>query len=138
MKALVKYEEGPGNMEIREVPEPEAAKGMVKIKVVEAGICGSDLHIYHSDIAIPVRPPVTTGHEFSGIVAEVGEGLRLLSPATEWCRKRHSITVGNVITAGKGFTTCVLRERHWGTGSTAFLAATPLCLRTAFTKLRTT
>ncbi|MDF2524906.1 MAG: Alcohol dehydrogenase GroES domain protein [Clostridiales bacterium] len=50
MKALVKYEKGPGNMEIREVPEPKAGPGMVKIEIKEAGICGSDLHIYHSDM----------------------------------------------------------------------------------------
>lgn len=66
MKALVKYEKGPGNMEIRDIPEPKAGPGMVKIEVKEAGICGSDIHIYHSDIAIPVNPPVVTGHEFSG------------------------------------------------------------------------
>lgn len=78
MKALVKYADGPGNMEIREVEEPRPAKGMVKIRVAEAGICGSDLHIYHSDIAIPVKPPVTTGHEFSGTVTEVGDGVTTL------------------------------------------------------------
>ena len=75
MKALVKYEAGPGNMEIREVPIPSAGPGEILIKVTIAGICGSDLHIYHSDIAIPVRPPVVTGHEFSGTVAEVGDGV---------------------------------------------------------------
>lgn len=80
MKALVKFADGPGNMEIRDVEEPTATKGMVKIQVVEAGICGSDLHIYHSDIAIPVRTPVTTGHEFSGIVTEVGEGVTAFKP----------------------------------------------------------
>lgn len=73
MKALVKYEAGPGNMEIREVPEPAPGPGQVKIKVSKAGICGSDLHIYHSDIAIPVRPPVVVGHEFSGVIAELGK-----------------------------------------------------------------
>ena len=75
MKALVKYAAGPGNMEIRDVPEPSAGPGQIKIQILHAGICGSDLHIYHSDIAIPVRPPVTTGHEFSGIIAEIGEGV---------------------------------------------------------------
>lgn len=75
MKALVKYEEGPGNMEIRDVSEPVVGPGQIKIKVNWAGICGSDLHIYHSDIAIPVNPPVTVGHEFSGVVAEVGQGV---------------------------------------------------------------
>ncbi len=80
MKALVKYDAGPGNMEIRDIPEPTPGPGQVKIEVKEAGICGSDLHIYHSDIAIPVRPPVVVGHEFSGVVAEVGAGVEGLSP----------------------------------------------------------
>ena len=75
MKAIVKYASEPGNMEIREVEEPRPAAGQVKIKVVAAGICGSDLHIYDSDIAIPVKPPVTVGHEFSGVVAERGDGV---------------------------------------------------------------
>ena len=65
-------------MEIREIPEPKAGPGQVKIEVKAAGICGSDLHIYHDDIAIPLKPPVVTGHEFCGVVSEVGEGV------TEW------------------------------------------------------
>lgn len=75
MKALVKYDSGPGNMELRDIPEPTPGQGQVKIKIAQAGICGSDLHIYHSDIAIPVRTPVVTGHEFSGVIAELGEGV---------------------------------------------------------------
>ncbi len=62
-------------MELRDVPEPKPGAGQVKIEVANTGICGSDLHILHSDIAIPVRPPVITGHEFSGTIAEVGEGV---------------------------------------------------------------
>lgn len=80
MKALVKYADGPGNMEIRSVPDPRPGLGQVKIKVEQAGICGSDLHIYHSDIAIPVRPPVVIGHEFSGVVESVGEGVSQYRP----------------------------------------------------------
>lgn len=75
MKALVKYYSGPGNVEIRDVQIPTPEAGQVMIEVKEAGICGSDLHIYHSDIAIPVRPPVVMGHEFSGVVTAVGEGV---------------------------------------------------------------
>lgn len=102
MKGLVKYEKGPGNMEIREIAEPKALPGQVKIEVKAAGICGSDLHIYHSDIAIPVRPPVVTGHEFSGVVVEVGEGVtsckvgdRVSSEtAFEYCGKCHNCKTG--------------------------------------------
>jgi L-iditol 2-dehydrogenase len=74
MKALVKYEKGPGNMEIRDIPEPRPEKGQIKIEVKATGICGSDLHIYHDDIVIAVNPPVVVGHEFSGLVAELGDG----------------------------------------------------------------
>jgi len=73
MKGLVKYEKGPGNMKVMEMPEPVCGPGSVKIRVEYTGICGSDLHIRASDIAIPVNPPVITGHEFSGVVTEVGE-----------------------------------------------------------------
>ncbi len=75
MKGLVKYEKGDGFMEIRDVPEPKPGRGQVKIEVKYTGICGSDLHIYHYDIGIPIRPPVITGHEFSGVIVEVGEGV---------------------------------------------------------------
>lgn len=75
MKGLVKFAAEAGNMEIREVEEPKIKPGFVKIAVKATGICGSDIHIQHSDIAIPVKPPVITGHEFSGVVLEVGEGV---------------------------------------------------------------
>ena len=80
MKALVKYQDGPGNMEIREVPEPKPGPGQIKVEVVYAGLCNSDLHIYDSNIAIATKPPVVVGHEFSGIVAEVGEGVTGYKP----------------------------------------------------------
>jgi L-iditol 2-dehydrogenase len=80
MKALVKYALGPGNMEIRDVPEPTPKPGQVLVEVKEAGICGSDIHIYHSDIALPLNPPVVTGHEFSGVVVKNGEGCSKFEP----------------------------------------------------------
>lgn len=75
MKGLVKYQNGDGFMELRDVPEPKPAAGQVKIEVAKTGICGSDLHIFHNDIDIPIRPPVVTGHEFSGTIVELGEGV---------------------------------------------------------------
>lgn len=80
MKALVKYQKGPGNMEVRDIPEPVPGARQVKVKVKKAGICGSDLHIFNDDIAIAVRPPVVPGHEFSGVVTEVGEGVTEFRP----------------------------------------------------------
>ncbi len=68
MKAIVKYTAGKGNVEIRDVAEPVPGAQQVKVEVKAAGVCGSDLHIYHDEIAIPIVPPVVIGHEFSGIV----------------------------------------------------------------------
>ena len=75
MKAFVKYARGEGNMEIREIPEPSPDANQVKIEVKAAGICGSDIHIYHDDIDIPMKPPFVVGHEFCGVIAEAGPGV---------------------------------------------------------------
>ncbi|UFT99599.1 zinc-binding dehydrogenase [Radiobacillus kanasensis] len=71
MKALVKTELGFGNLEILDVEEPKVGKDQVKILVKYAGICGSDVHTYEGNYK--VATPVTLGHEFSGVVVEVGE-----------------------------------------------------------------
>ncbi len=75
MQALVKFAPGPGNMELRDVPEPSPGQGEVKIEVKIASICGSDLHIRRGDIGIPMRYPVVPGHEFAGIITEAGAGV---------------------------------------------------------------
>lgn len=75
MQAIVKYQMGEGYIELRDVPEPEPEEGQVKIAVQAAGICGSDLHIWHGDIGIPLNLPVTLGHEFAGIISAVGPGV---------------------------------------------------------------
>ena len=75
MIGLVKTQAGAGNMELRDVPVPEPGAGQVLIEVAYTGICGSDLHIYHSDISLAMRFPVITGHEFSGTIVKLGEGV---------------------------------------------------------------
>ncbi|BFM20252.1 zinc-dependent alcohol dehydrogenase [Gilvimarinus japonicus] len=54
--------------------------GEVCIKVGFAGICGTDMHIYHGVMDKRVSIPQTIGHEMSGIVAEVGDGVTDYSP----------------------------------------------------------
>jgi L-iditol 2-dehydrogenase len=58
---------------LAERPEPAAAPGLVVVDVLGAGICGTDLHILDGEYATAV--PVTIGHEVSGEVTEVGEGV---------------------------------------------------------------
>jgi alcohol dehydrogenase/L-iditol 2-dehydrogenase len=73
MKAVVNYADGPGRVELRDVPAPRIAgpKDII-IRVMAAGICGSDLHMYHDSQGFPVNRPVTLGHEYSGVVTETG------------------------------------------------------------------
>ena len=74
MIALVKTNPGPGNVKLIEVNEPTPGLGQVKIAVEYCGICGTDLKI-KKDLA-PSNPPVILGHEFCGIVYEIGEGVK--------------------------------------------------------------
>jgi L-iditol 2-dehydrogenase len=72
VKAIVKYKEGKGFVELRDVPIPVPGPKEVRIKVELAGICTSDLHILNYDIAIAIKTPVVMGHEFSGVIDLLG------------------------------------------------------------------
>ncbi|MEC1179126.1 2,3-butanediol dehydrogenase [Metasolibacillus meyeri] len=73
------------DIRVENIDEPVIASGKVKIKVHWTGICGSDLHEYAAGpIFIPVEQPhyvskdiapIVMGHEFSGEVVEIGEGV---------------------------------------------------------------
>ena len=73
MKGVAKLAPGPGHVEYAERPDAVAGRGEVVIAVLAAGICGTDLHIEAGEY--PSVPPVTMGHEFCGVVAELGAGV---------------------------------------------------------------
>ena len=58
--------------------DPVVAAGEVLVRVQRAGICGSDMHIYHGSNPFAVYPRVI-GHEFAGIVEAVGAGVDTVS-----------------------------------------------------------
>lgn len=75
---------GVRDVRIEELPDPTPQAGEVLVDVAHNGICGSDLHEYFSaPTFIPVQPhpltgvsvPVVLGHEFSGTIVGVGEGV---------------------------------------------------------------
>ena len=68
----------PGEIIFREVPVPEPQEGQVLIKIMEIGICGSDIHVYHGEHPF-TSYPVTQGHEVSGLVEKLGPGVTGLS-----------------------------------------------------------
>lgn len=75
MKAAVYH--GPGDLRVEEVPVRKLKDNEVKIQVKYCGICGTDIHIFHGDGGCcDVTPPLVPGHEFSGVVAEVGAKVK--------------------------------------------------------------
>ncbi len=81
MKALVKKEAAPG-LWLQDVPEPTVGIDDVLIKIYKSSICGTDVHIYNFDEwarkTIPV--PLVIGHEFVGVIQEVGSNVHDFRP----------------------------------------------------------
>ncbi|MBC7725595.1 MAG: zinc-dependent alcohol dehydrogenase family protein [Burkholderiaceae bacterium] len=98
MKAVV-YD-APRSFTVTEVPTPVATPGDLLIKVIQTGVCGTDLHIHNGDFysAFPLIP----GHEVVGTVAELGEGVtgfargeRVSINPNISCGNCHQCHVGN-------------------------------------------
>ncbi|MBO9572068.1 MAG: zinc-binding dehydrogenase [Chitinophagaceae bacterium] len=74
--AVVNYAPEKGSVEIREIERPIIGDEDVLLEVQNVGVCGSDLHQWTSDHSWPVNYPVVLGHEFGGIIAEVGDRVK--------------------------------------------------------------
>jgi threonine dehydrogenase-like Zn-dependent dehydrogenase len=76
---------------VEDVSEPRIEKGSdVLLKITKTAICGSDIHIKQG--MLPVNPGTVMGHEFTGVVTEVGSdvtrfkpGDRVSAPPAVWC-----------------------------------------------------
>src|SRR6516165_7809213 len=81
MKALVKSRDARG-LWLEDVKEPEIGINDVKIRVLKAGICGTDLHIYEWDdwAQKTIKVPLVIGHEFVGEIVEVGSNVSDFHP----------------------------------------------------------
>ncbi|EDQ32245.1 Threonine dehydrogenase [Hoeflea phototrophica DFL-43] len=75
MKAIVAHAAKDLRIEDREIPTP--GPGQVLIRMQTGGICGSDLHYYHNGGfgTVRLKEPMILGHEVSGIVETLGEGV---------------------------------------------------------------
>jgi threonine 3-dehydrogenase len=95
MKALVKQKPEAG-IWMNEVPFPSVGHNDVLIKIIKTAICGTDIHIYNWDAwaekTIPV--PMAIGHEFVGIVTEIGSEVRGLKEGDRVSAEGH-ITCGH-------------------------------------------
>jgi threonine 3-dehydrogenase len=81
MQALVKKEKRPG-IWLDEVPMPEVGEFDVLIRVLRTSICGTDLHIYDWDnwAQKTIPTPMHIGHEFVGVIEEIGNHVRDFHP----------------------------------------------------------
>ena len=80
MKALMKMGrwQDKGNVRLRETERPVPGADEVLIRVKAAGICGTDMKIWQG--MTWSNPPVILGHEYSGVIEEVGSEVKCLMP----------------------------------------------------------
>lgn len=72
MKAVVYH--GPMDVRVDDKPKPKIEhQEDIVLKVTNTTICGSDLHLYHGNVK-GMEPGQTVGHEFAGVVEQVGSG----------------------------------------------------------------
>jgi D-arabinose 1-dehydrogenase-like Zn-dependent alcohol dehydrogenase len=101
---------------VREVPDPKPARDGVVVRVEANGVCRSDWHLWTGDwswVGIAVPLPHVGGHEFCGVIEDVGpevtrwrKGDRVLVPFSqgdgtcEWCRSGHQNICDTFLTPG--------------------------------------
>ncbi|KAJ5584857.1 uncharacterized protein N7459_004657 [Penicillium hispanicum] len=105
---------GPRDIRIDEVEEPVCGKGQVKMRPAYVGICGSDLHEYiGGPVLIPKKPhcitgssyPAPLGHEFGGIIEEVGDDVTHVFPGQR-AVVRPTIFDGTCCACKRGYNHC--------------------------------
>jgi len=78
MKAGILYADR--DIRLGELPDPQIGPDDVLLAATHAGICGTDLHIYRGEFHSRVKYPAVPGHEFGGIVQEVGRNVAGFKP----------------------------------------------------------
>ncbi len=115
MKAVVKYGKGKGLVEIQEIPEPKIKKDdEVLIEVKAVSVCGSDLHIYHD--SHPYWPPVVLGHEFSGVIIDVGKEVKGWKIGDRIVSETRTGSCGVCYLCQSGFPQVCEQKRPYGIG----------------------
>jgi L-iditol 2-dehydrogenase len=115
VKALVKTAKGEGCIEVRDVPVPKIKNDdEALIRISAAGVCGTDLHIYHDEF--PCWPPVVLGHEFSGIITETGKGVARFKPGDRVVAEPHTHFCGKCYLCRSGSIQLCPEKRSPGWG----------------------
>jgi len=91
MRGLIKHHAGPGLAMVHDRPVPEPGAREVRIRVLKAGICGTDRHIWEWDdwAASRIPPGIITGHEFVGVVDKAGSAVTGYEPGQRVSAEGH-------------------------------------------------
>lgn len=114
MKALVKKLEGIEGVSLEQVQTPVTKANEIKVKVHAAGICGTDLHIIHDEY--PCNAPVTMGHEYSGIVEEVGSEVDNFQVGNRVVSLTAVVTCGSCSYCNQGLLMLCDKRKSIGSG----------------------
>jgi L-iditol 2-dehydrogenase len=99
MKAVVYH--APGDVRVEDVPKPTCGVGELLVKVDACAVCGSDLKSFrHGNPRI--KPPLTMGHEFSGVVEQAAAGVRGFAPG-------QRVVMATTVSCGR----CAYCRRGW-------------------------
>jgi L-iditol 2-dehydrogenase len=80
MKAVVKYALFDDKVELRDMPVPDIGDDDVLLRVKAAGVCGSDIEMWRNHFTYHVNTPVIQGHEFCGVIENVGSDVKTWKP----------------------------------------------------------
>ena len=120
MKALVKFGKGREGMELRDVPMPVIKEGELLVKILAAGICGTDLHIMNDEF--PAIMPVTIGHEFIGSIVEVGSDVKGFELGDQIVSMTAAVTCGSCTYCKHGIPMLCSNRKSIGSGVNGAMA----------------
>jgi L-iditol 2-dehydrogenase len=120
MKALVKVKRGEGHVSIQDVPVPQVEQGEVLIRVRNAGVCGTDVHIYHD--RFPTTPPVILGHEFAGAVEATGPTVDSVAVGDRVVSENNPFACGICQSCRRGYPNMCPEKRAMGIHSNGCFA----------------
>src|SRR5262245_16576881 len=102
------------DIRMADVRVPEPGPGEVLVRIEAAGICGTDRHLFKGEF--PCTPPVTLGHEFSGITVgrgpgvDIAEGARVVCDPNDWCGRCEACLRGRVNLCQRNVATGIHRD----------------------------
>ena len=110
MKAVRYY--APQDVRVEDVPVPEMEKGGLLVKVDACAVCGSDLKTFN--VGNPrMQPPITMGHEFTGIIQKVSDGVTGFSTG-EHMVMATSISCGKCLYCQNGWSNLCIQLEPMG------------------------